>query len=196
MENLLNKNLFFIKQHIGFFKASINFDIYDPMTQQQAMTCREQNLGFFTKFFRFTGYRIMTPFNVEIKSTTGEMMINVTRGTTFWGFTPVYVYDGKGMLLGKFKRKFRFGGAKFEITDPQERVIGTLKGNLIGWDFKFVRENIEIGMVNKKWAGIGKELFTTADNYMLIINDHVPQNDPIRALMLSAVMCIDFLLKR
>ncbi len=47
----------------------------------------------------------------------------------------------------------------------------------------------------KKWAGLGREMFTSADNYVLEIADHVPQNENIRKLILAAVMCIDMVLK-
>jgi uncharacterized protein YxjI len=43
--------------------------------------------------------------------------------------------------------------------------------------------------------GIGREMFTSADNYMLEIEPTVPQNDSVRLLILAAVMCIDMVLK-
>jgi len=49
--------------------------------------------------------------------------------------------------------------------------------------------------VTKKWAGLGKELFTSADNYVLQINPEVPADNPIRQLIMAAVMCIDMVLK-
>ena len=49
--------------------------------------------------------------------------------------------------------------------------------------------------VAKKWAGLGKELFTSADNYMLEIDDKVPAGHPARYLILGAVLCIDIVLK-
>ena len=49
--------------------------------------------------------------------------------------------------------------------------------------------------VTKKWAGLGKELFTSADNYVLEIADSVSADDPIRMLILAAVFCIDMVLK-
>ena len=70
-----------------------------------------------------------------------------------------------------------------------------LKGKWTGWDFKFLDGNKELAQVTKKWAGIGKELFTTADNYVLQISDSVPQDDVARQLILAAVMCIDMVLK-
>jgi len=38
-------------------------------------------------------------------------------------------------------------------------------------------------------------MFTTADNYMLEINESVPKDDPLRTLILGAVICIDMVLK-
>lgn len=52
-----------------------------------------------------------------------------------------------------------------------------------------------MAQVTKKWAGLGKELFTSADNYALEISDSVPKNDSVRPLILAAVMCIDMVLK-
>jgi hypothetical protein len=49
--------------------------------------------------------------------------------------------------------------------------------------------------VTKKWAGLGKELFTSADNYILSIAPDVPPDNPIRGLIFGAVMCIDLVLK-
>ena len=54
---------------------------------------------------------------------------------------------------------------------------------------------MEYAHVSKKWAGLGKEMFTSADNYMLSINEEVEKNNPVRLLILAAVMCIDMVLK-
>lgn len=45
------------------------------------------------------------------------------------------------------------------------------------------------------WAGMGKEFFTSADNYVLQIEENVAQDSPLRQLILAAVMCIDMVLK-
>ena len=43
--------------------------------------------------------------------------------------------------------------------------------------------------------GIGKELFTTADNYACNFSESVKQDDPIRIMMMATVICIDMVLK-
>lgn len=70
-----------------------------------------------------------------------------------------------------------------------------LKGKWSGWDFKFSKGDMEFAHVTKQWAGLGKELFTSADNYVLEINQNVASDDPIRMLIMAAVMCIDMVLK-
>ena len=77
MNQVANKNLFFIKEFVGMFKAANNYDILNPDNQELLMTCREENLGFFTKLLRFTNYKRMTPFEVEIKTPDGSKVVTV-----------------------------------------------------------------------------------------------------------------------
>jgi uncharacterized protein YxjI len=194
MHKELNRNLFFIKEHVGIFKAANNFDIYNPETSEMIMTCREEKLGFFTKMFRFTDFKRMTPFHIEIKTVGGDPVLSVKRDISFF-LSKVDVMDEKGSLVGRFKQRFFSIGGKFDVLDPNDQMLCTLKGKWTGWDFKFVKENNEYAHVSKKWAGIGKELFTTADNYILEINKELPQESSMRILILAAVMCIDMVLK-
>lgn len=194
MHAILRQNLFFIKEHVGMFKAANNFDVYNPDTKELLMTCREEQLGFLTKMFRFTDYKRLTPFHVEIKTAKGEPVLEVKRGVSLF-LSTVEVYDEKGLLVGRFKQKFFSVGGKFDVLDPQNNVLCTLKGKWTSWDFKFMQGNSELAQVSKKWAGIGRELFTSADNYMLSVNDSVRKEDNVRILILAAVMCIDMVLK-
>ena len=195
MHPVLNKNLFFVKEHVAIFKAANSFDIYDPETQQIILQCREERLGFFTKLFRFTDYKRLTPFEIDIKTPMGEQLITVKRGVSFF-LSTVQVFDQNNMLIGKFKQKFFSIGGKFEVRDASDRPLCMLRGHWMSWDFKFVSaDNREFASVTKKWAGLGKEFFTSADNYVLQISKDVPENHPLRQLILAAVMCIDLVLK-
>ncbi|GAA3750926.1 MULTISPECIES: phospholipid scramblase-related protein [Flavobacterium] len=194
MNPILSQNLFLVKEHIGMFKAANNYDIYHPENNQIIMNCRENNLGFFTKIFRFTDYKRATPFNIEITTASGEKLITVRRDIAIFRST-VEVLDEKDHLIGTFKQKFFSIGGKFDILDKNEKPVATLQGKWTGWDFKFSHEGKQLAQVNKKWAGLGKEFFTTADNYALQIEDSVPADSSLRQLILGAVMCIDMVLK-
>ena len=186
----LNRNLFFVKEHTGIFKAANNYDILDPETNEIIFECRELNLGFFTKILRFTKYKKNTPFNILIADTKGETVLRIKRGIKFFRST-IDISDKNEELIGRFKQKFFSFGGKFEVQNADGEVECLLKGNWKQWDYKFSREDVELATVSKKWMGLGKELFTTADNYMLQIDAKVGKNDPVRRLIVAAVMCID-----
>lgn len=194
MHAVLHNNLFFVKEQVSIFKAANNYDIYDPNTNQKIIECREPNLGIFTKIFRFTDYKRMTPFDVEVRTPDGQNILSVKRGFSIFD-TKVEVFDELGKLIGTFSRKLFSIGGKFDVLDAQGTVICTLQGKWTSWDFRFMKGEKELANVSKKWAGLGKELFTTADNYMLTIDGGVAATDSARVLIMAAVLCIDMVLK-
>lgn len=194
MADPINKNLFLVKEHVGLFKAANKYDIYDPESGEIVLECREDNLGLFTKIFRFSDYKRMTPFDIRVRTPDGRPVVRVTRGVTFFR-SQVRVYGQKDEEIGGFRQKLWSVGGKFDVLDLDGQVVCSLKGKWTGWEFTFVRDGLELARVTKKWAGLGKELFTTADNYMLSISPDVPPNSTIRRLILAAVMCVDMVLK-
>ena len=83
MHALLNQNNFFVKEHVGMLKAANNYDILNPQNLEEIwMECREAKLGGLAKLLRFTKYKAMTPFNIEVKS-QGTLVCRVNRPWTF-----------------------------------------------------------------------------------------------------------------
>ncbi len=194
MHELLNRNVFFVKEHVGVFKAANNFDIHDPATGEIIMLCREDNLGSVTKLLRFTDYKRMTPFDIKVTTPEGQQLVRITRGMTFIR-SRVTVLDGKDQVVGGFNQKLMSIGGKFDVLDENDQILCSLKGSWTGWDFRFIAGDTEFAHVTKKWSGIGKELFTSADNYVLQISDSVPSDNRVRLLILAAVLCIDMVIK-
>ena len=194
MNPIFNKNTYLIKEQLGIFKAANKYDIYDATNNQMILKCDEPVLGFFTKMLRFTDYKRMTPFDVQITTTEGKPLLSVKRGISVFR-SDVEVLDDKNQLVGKFSQKFWSVGGKFELFDKNDKPLCTLQGKWTGWDFKFTKDNQELAHVSKKWAGIGKEFFTSADNYVLEINNSVAEESPVRMMILAAVVCIDMVLK-
>jgi uncharacterized protein YxjI len=187
-------NIFLVKEHVGLFRAASNYDIFDPATQQQVLVCREPKLGWLTKLFRFTEYKRNTPFAVEVRDPSGALVLQVGRGISLF-LSVVEVKDGGGKPLGRFEQRLLSIGGAFDVKGPNGEAICSLEGKWTGWDFHFVREGQQIARVTKKWSGIGKELLTSADSYVLQIAPTLAANDPARPLILAAVLCIDLVLK-
>ena len=194
MHAVLRQNLFLIKEHAGLFKAANNYDVFDPAGGAKLLECREPNLGFFTKLLRFTDYKRMTPFEVVLTGTDGRKALTVRRGVSFF-LSKVEVLDENGRVVGGFKQKFFSIGGAFRVLDARDNEVCVLKGKWTSWEFQFLKGEKELARVSKKWAGLGKELFTSADNYVLSVSDAVAADDEVRILIMAAVMCIDMVLK-
>jgi uncharacterized protein YxjI len=194
VSDVLARNTFLVKEHVGLFKAANNFDIYDPLTGEVLLHCREDRLGTITRLFRFTDYKRMTPFDIEIRTPEGEPIVHVRRGFSLF-LSKVDVFDADEQRIGGFEQKlFSIGGA-FTVLDPGHNPICQLKGKWTSWEFSFRAGSEELAKVTKKWTGLGKEMFTSADNYVLEISTDVPPESNLRKLILAAVMCIDMVLK-
>lgn len=99
-----------------------------------------------------------------------------------------------GNVIGWFKSKlFSIGGA-FYVFDVLGNEVAFVKGDWKGWNFKFLdKMGQEIGTITKKWTGIGKELFTSADNYIIAFNQEPTQDKSI--LLLAAGLAVDIVYK-
>ena len=194
MRDVVSRNVYLVKEHVGLLKAANNYDIHDPTTGEIIMECREESLGLITKILRFTDYKRMTPFDVQIRTPDGQQVVRVKRGISVF-VSNVQVLDELDHVIGRFKQKFFSIGGAFSVTDANETPVCELNGKWTGWDFRFLAGESELAHVTKKWAGAGKEFFTSADNYVLEISETVPADSPTRQLILAAVMCIDMVLK-
>ena len=195
MDSILEKNLYLFKEHLGLIKAHNNYDIYDPKSKEMILHCREINLNIFYKIVRifFRDYKRMTPFEIEVRGLSGKKILKVKKGLTLF-LSKIQVFDENDNIVGIFKQRLSFK-SNFDMLDKREKLVCKLKGNIIGWNFKFLKGDTEVGLVTKKWAGIGKEMFTSADNYILEIKDKVEKDSPLRLLILAAVICIDMVIK-
>jgi uncharacterized protein YxjI len=105
----------------------------------------------------------------------------------------VDVADASGTSLGYLQSKaFSLGGA-FRVCTADGTQVALVKGDWKGWNFKFLSGDTEIGLVTKKWAGLGKELFTSADNYMISI--HGAPDPTINLLLIASGLAIDTVFK-
>ena len=161
MHEALNGNVFLVKEYVGILKAANNYDIYDPKTGKIIMECREERLGALTKLFRFTKYKRMTPFDIQVRTPDGNQVVRITRGVTVF-LSKVSVLDENDQGVGGFKQKLFSVGGAFDILDASEHPICHLKGKWTGWDFKFMAGKTELAHVTKKWGGTGEKLYHPA----------------------------------
>lgn len=194
---MLNRKQFLIREHVGMLKLRDTYDILDPNTQQQIGIAQEDPGGAIL-FLRFLINKQMLPTKVHIyegdnPEDRSRLRFSIERGFTFLR-AQVNVRDPQGRLLGWFKRKMMSLGGAFNVFNAQGEQIAAVKGDWKGWNFKFLdnQEN-EIGTISKEWAGMAKELFTSADTYVLTLNtEPTPET---AALLVAAGLAVDIVFK-
>jgi uncharacterized protein YxjI len=96
-------------------------------------------------------------------------------------------------LIGTFKSRLLTLGGKFGVYDAGGNEVAMVKGNWVGWDFRFLTASgAELGVVSRKWGGVAKELFTSADSYVVAV--HEPDS-AAAILLLAAGLAIDTVYK-
>lgn len=192
---MLNKKQYFVREHVGMFKLSNVYDILDPQTQEQLGIAKEE-ISRGLHFLRFFIHKQILPTTINVyegsESDPSKLMFSIKKGFMFFRST-VDVIGRSGQKLGWFKSKaFSLGGA-FRVFDDMGAEIALIKGDWKGWNFRFLFGDEEIGRVSKKWTGIGKELFTTADNYIISLNGDV--HEAQATLLLAAGLAVDIVFK-
>jgi uncharacterized protein YxjI len=194
---MLNRQSYYIREHVGFLKLSNTYDILDPETQEQIGIAKEKP-GTLVQVLRFLIDKRMLPTKVFVYEGTdseneANLLFSISRGVTLLN-SRVNVLDENGQVLGWFKSKFFSLGGAFGVFDAAGHEIALLKGDWKGRNFRFLDSNQnEIGKINQQWAGWTKEMFTSADRYIISLNE---QPSPGKAiLLLAAGLAVDTVFK-
>ena len=191
---LLERTTFFIKERVAVLKLTDTYDILDPANGQTIGIAKEEPPTW-AKFLRLAVNKHKLPTAINIYEAEGAPpVVSVRRGFTFLRSKLQVVAGAKN--LGYFKSKLISIGGGFMVYGANDQQVAEVKGDWKGWNFRFLNKSgREIGTVTKKWAGLGKELFTSADNYVISINDPGASNPDTNALLLAAGLSIDVVYK-
>jgi uncharacterized protein YxjI len=192
---MLNKRQFLIKERVGLLKLADTYDIFDPQNGQQIGIAKEVGSALMKVLRLFINKRLL-PTRVDISERDGgPTLFSIERGFTLLR-AAVLVKNAQGQQIGQFKSKFLSLGGGFFVLNPAGQQVADVKGDWKGWNFSFIGQGgKEIGTVTKKWAGIGKELFSSADNYMINISDTQASSPDAAALLIAAGLAIDIVFK-
>ena len=182
---MFDRRQFMVKERVGFLKLTDTYDIFDLNSAAQLGIAKE-SVGPLIKVLRLLINKRLLPTSIEVRASDGgPALLTIKRGVGFLR-TPVQVLDQTGRQIGSFKSKVFSLGGGFDVFDATGQKIAEIKGDWKGWNFTLRGPaGEELGTVTKKWAGIGKELFTTADNYAIALNEQAGRNPESVAMLLA-----------
>ncbi len=190
---MLDRRTYVVKERVGLMKLADTYDLLDPETGQQLAIAKEEPPGF-VKYLRLFMNNHWFPTVVNVYEREGSPpILSIRRGVAI--FRPVVTVRADGRDIGYFRKKMLSWGPSFTILDTSENEVGSVKGDWKGWNFQVIGPNgQELGRVTKKWAGL-KELFTTADTYVIALGDAAAGRRDVAQLLLAAGLAIDTVFK-
>jgi len=192
---LLNRRSFIVKEQVSLLKLTDTYDLFDPETQQPIGVARDEPASW-AKYGRLLVKKHFLPTVINVyEAGSTRPVLSLKKGPAILR-TTVEVCDANGAVIGRFTSKLFSLGGGFYAHDAIGQQVAEIKGDWKGWNFRFLDSlGAELGTVTKKWAGLGKELFTTADTYVIALSDRAGQVPNQSALLLAAGLAIDIVFK-
>jgi uncharacterized protein YxjI len=188
---MLELQNFLIKEQVAFMKTTDTYDFFDPESGKQVGQAKEV-IGTFASIMRLIIGKKMMSTTVEIREHPEPALVFVIKKPVAFFRSIVEVFDSQGEKLGYFKSKILSIGGGFWVYDKNDQQFAEVQGKWTGWEFKFLTpDGVELGQVTKKWAGMLKELFTSADNYVVSVSRHLAEQPIAKMLLLAAALAID-----
>lgn len=183
---------FFIDEKVNFLQFENEYKVFND--QGEHIGAVKQKLSGSDKVLRLFMSKAMLPFHLQIENATGGVEASINRGWTFF-MSKITISGPQGQPLGRVEQKFALLKPKFKIFDNNNMLVAEITGDWKAWNFAINNPQAQqIGQISKKWAGIAKEMFTTADKYNVVFNDLSMLTDH-KIAVLSSAITIDMVLK-
>ena len=192
--SLLSEPILVINQKAKMIELTIEHDVFDQHGNQIGMVCEvgqsqvKKAVRLLSSLDQYLTHRL------EIRDAAGNPVLGLTRPAKFMK-SKFVVTGADGTEIGDIKQANVMGKKRFALEVGGETVGQLRAENWRAWDFHIVdADEHEVARITKKWEGLGKAMFTTADNYVLEFT--APVADPLRSLIVVTALCIDTALKQ
>lgn len=179
----------FVREQVSMLKLRDTYDLLEPETQIVLGQAKDEPAAW-AKWLRLVVQKTMLPTTVNVYFGGNPVPVLSVHKCAAFLRTRLEVRDGAGRPLASLQSKLFTLGGSFRITDQGGQEIGEFKGDWKGWDYSATLHGQPIGIVTKKWAGVLKEVFTNADQYLVQAQraEHLP-------MMLGLALAVDLVYK-
>ena len=195
MTDLLSRDVLVINQKPKLIELTNEYRILSEdgaevgSIRQEGQSKARKALRLLTSVDQFLTHRL------AVYDLGGRKVVELVRPAKVFKST-VNISDGEGHPAGRIVQENVLGKKRFRLEGADGGVLGAINAeNWRAWDFSIQdASGKEVGRITKKWAGLLREGFTTADHYLLRVEE--PVSPQLRMLMLASAAGIDTALKQ
>lgn len=153
---------------------------------QQFGYCAEPKIGFLNAIMRqFLGH--WRVFNIVGTDMNNQQVFRAHHPFR-WFFQRLDVFGAGDRPLGSLQQRFAWFSKRFDFLDTRDRVVMTMTSPIWKiWTFPIKKGDRDVSVIEKKWSGLAKELFTDGDNFRVRFTDAKLTADDRLLLLASAV---------
>ncbi len=130
---------------------------------------------------------------LEVRDARGPVLV-LTRPAKFVR-SRVVVQRPDGAPVGEIVQANVFGRIRFDLVAGGQLVGAIQAENWRAWDFSITDvAGTEVARITKKWEGLARTLFTTADRYVVLVHFRLPE--PLASMVIASALTVDTALKQ
>jgi len=193
---MLESRRFLVRERVKFLKSHHTYDILDADTEVQLGTA-DETISAFAQLFRWFVSKQLMGTRIEVREKPDDSLVFTLSRGWYLIRSRVEVHDAQGSLVGYLKSKLISWSGGFHVYDRDDRLFAEVSGNLIGLKYRMTTPDgaVELGRVSKQWKGLTREFFTSADWYLVEINDDLDEQPMAKMLVLAAALATDMIFK-
>lgn len=189
MEDFFKYNSFFIDEKA--LTVINEYKVYDGKGRQIGVCKENRSLG--RVVLSLLASKKTLPFRLELSDEKGRVVATLTKGVSVFMST-MKMFDSRGVHISTIKEKFGLK-PRFEILDTANNKIGEIKGDIFAWDFVISDAmGNKIGYIDKEFGSAARELFTTADKYVVEVSPSL-YDEVLRQTIITIACGLDMILK-
>jgi uncharacterized protein YxjI len=195
MTGLLERDILVISQKAKLIEMTNEYQILDPEGDEVG-EIREEGQSKAKKLVRLVADvdQFLT-HRLSVYEADGSKVLEIVRPAKIFKST-LLIRDADGADRGAIIQENIVGKKRFGLRGPGAESIGSIDAeNWRSWDFVVQdADGRDVARVTKKWAGLLREGFTTADHYVLQITG--PTSPDLRFALVASAAALDTALKQ
>ncbi|MGY1718019.1 phospholipid scramblase-related protein [Blastococcus sp. SYSU DS0552] len=130
---------------------------------------------------------------LEVRDARGPVLV-LTRPAKLMR-SRVVVERPDGTPVGEIVQANVFGRIRFDLVAGGQLVGAIQAENWRAWDFAVTdAAGVEVARITKKWEGLARTMFTTADRYVVLVHYRLPE--PLASMVIASALTVDTALKQ
>lgn len=191
--SLYDQPVLVVSQKTKVIELTNEYAVYDGQGQQVGAVVQvgqsavKKAVRLFSELDQFLTHRL------EVRDANGPVLV-LTRPAKFMK-SRIVVERPDGVPLGEIVQANVFGKIRFDLVAGGQ-VVGAIQAeNWRAWDFAVVdAAGTEIARITKKWEGLARTMFTTADRYVVLVHYRLPE--PLASMVIASALTVDTALKQ